>query len=256
VYSIFWHVNLETGEITVPRGIPKKLFNIREMVGAACKEAATATDTTFSEITNRADALRPRAKYRHGIFAYALIFINAVILGLMYLDGYYEGSFLIPIRYGAIVVDNVIYRGELYRLFTAMFLHFGFAHFMANAAGIFIFGLHLERYLGRRIFILTYLLSGLTGSVFSLLNLYFFPPVIPTVSAGASGAVYGIIGAIFAFTRITKRSIGVINWYVMVIFIGFGMAMGFATHGIDNFAHIGGLLCGGVIGSAAAKKRE
>jgi rhomboid protease GluP len=252
VYSIFWHLNLETGEITVPRGIPKKLFNIREMVTASCREAAEVSDTTFSEITSRADALRPKEKHRYAIFSFALILINAAILALMYLDGYYEGNSAIPQRFGAIVVNNVINLGEWYRLFYAMFLHFGFTHFMANATGILIFGVHLERYLGRGIFLLTYFLSGLAGSALSLTNSLINPPDIPTVAAGASGAVYGLIGAIFAYTRITKHSIGTINWYVMVIFIGFGITMGLATDGIDNFAHFGGLLCGAVIGGIYA----
>lgn len=259
VYSIFWHANLETGEISVPKGQPKKTFGIREMVLAAYNESKVATcvgaeSSTFSEITKRVDALRPKAKYRYPIISIFTILINVVILGLMYLDGYRAGDIFVPVRFGAIAPYLVIYNNEWHRLFAAMFLHFGIAHLFANSMGILIFGTRLERYLGRRMFCAVYVFSGLLGSAFSLVNLYFFHPY--TVSAGASGAVYGIVGAIFAYTRITKRSIEFINWYIMLIFIGIGMVMGFATPGIDNLAHIGGLLGGVLLGGIYAMRKK
>jgi len=202
VYSIFWHVNLETGEITVPNGVPKKIFNVREMVVAATKNEHSREEKSFSEITNRVNTLRPRAKYRHAIMSYTIIFINALVLMLMYFDGYTAGNVSVAVRFGAIVVDDVVFRGEWQRLFSAMFIHFGFGHFVANAFGILIFGSRVERYFGRAVFLIVYIFSGLTGSVFSLIHLYLRYPY--TVSAGASGAVFGIVGALFAFTRITS----------------------------------------------------
>ncbi|MCL2049518.1 MAG: rhomboid family intramembrane serine protease [Defluviitaleaceae bacterium] len=254
VYSIFWHLNLETGEITVPTGIPKKLFNLRALVADSCNEKGDGEKTSFSEIKYRADALRPKAKHRHAIMSYTIIAINAMVLILMYLDGYHENDVSVPIRFGAIVVDRIMRFGEWRRLFTSMFIHFGFWHFINNSLGLLIFGSRIERFLGRRFFIFIYIFSGLVGSAFSLFNLYINYPTIP--SAGASGAIYGLVGAMFAFTRITKRAMDSIGWYVMLIYISAGMALGFATPGIDNFAHIGGLLCGAIIGGVAAYSRK
>jgi len=183
-----------------------------------------------------------------------LIFINAVILGLMYLDGYRAGDIFVPMRFGAMVPELVIYNNEWYRLFASNYIHFGFFHFFSNAFGIMIFGTRLEQYLGRKIFIPTYIFSGLLGSVLSLVYLYFFGPF--AVSAGASGAVFGIIGAIFAYTRITKRSIEFINWYLMLIYIGMSMTMGLSIPGINNIAHLGGLIGGVIIGAVYAKKGD
>jgi membrane associated rhomboid family serine protease len=253
IYSIFWHVNLETGEISVPKGQPKKIFNIREMVTAALNENEYAQPENFSEITTRAAALRPKPKYKYPVFSYAIILFNLAILGLMYLDGYNAQDISVPLRFGAIRADLVL-NGEFHRLFAAMFIHFGFGHFFANSFGILIFGTRVEQYLGRKFFLVTYFFSGLIGSIFSLINLHLFHEGI--ISAGASGAVYGIIGAIFAYTRITKRSIEFINWYLMLIYIGIGIAMGSAPN-IDNLAHIGGLLGGiitGTVYSFALKK--
>ena len=156
-----------------------------------------------------------------------------------------------PERFGAIVPELVIGQNQWYRLFTAMFIHFGLMHFAANAFGLLIFGSRLERHLGRVKFCAIYILSGLLGSVFSLANLHFAQAY--AISAGASGAIYGIVGAMFAYTRITKRSIEFINWYAMLIYISIGVGMGFATPGIDNFAHIGGLVGGAVLGGVYAR---
>ena len=252
IYSIFWHINLRTGEITVPKGQPKELFYIRKIVLEAYNGTGEENDNpTFSEISSRIDALRPKVKHSYPIISYVIILINAAILGIMYLYGYPDSHISVPVRFGAIAAELVINNGEWYRLFTSMFLHFGAGHLFANCFGILIFGTRLERFLGRRIFIITYIFSGLVGSAFSLINLYFFQH--SAISAGASGAVYGIVGAIFAYTRISKNPIEFINWYFMLIYIGIGIAMGIATPGIDNFGHMGGLIGGMIIGGAYAK---
>ncbi|MCL1883043.1 MAG: rhomboid family intramembrane serine protease [Defluviitaleaceae bacterium] len=251
IYSIFWHVDILKNEISVPKNQPKKLFDIRDLILSACANAKiSAPENSFAEIKERAAALNLKPKHRHAFLSYAIILINALILGLMYLEGYDESNLSVPLRFGAIRSDLVLYGGEWFRLFNAIFIHFGFTHFFANAMGILIFGSRLERYLGRSAFLGIYIFSGLLGSVFSLANLYIFHPHV--TSAGASGAVYGIVGAMLAFTRIVKRPIEFINWYVMLIYIGIGMVVGFATPGIDNFAHLGGLFGGIIIGGVLA----
>ena len=232
VYSVFWHVNLTTGEVTVPKGQPQKIFDIRSLIHKACASNDIAQESP------------PKPKYKHPIVTYTLIIINAIILGLMYLDGY-PGDFWTPMRFGAILPDLILREGEWWRLFTAMFVHFGFMHFFANAFGLLIFGSRVERYFGRVVFSVIYVVSGLLGSVFSLF-------LSQAYSAGASGAIYGLVGAIFAYTRITKRTIDSLNWYFMFIYIAMGFGMGLATTGIDNFGHLGGLVGGVVLGAGYA----
>ncbi|MCL2215728.1 MAG: rhomboid family intramembrane serine protease [Defluviitaleaceae bacterium] len=236
VYSVFWHVDLSTGEVSAPKGQPRKVFDLQSLIAQAC---------------NTSKAIAPiehlRAKYRHPVITYILIGINALILGLMYLAGY-PGDFLIPMRFGAIVPYLVHEHGEWFRLFTAMFVHFGVAHFAANAFGLIVFGSRMERYFGRSAFIAIYFLSGLLGSLASLF-------LSQAYAAGASGAIYGLVGALFAYTRITKRTIESLNWFFMFIYIGIGIAVGFSTTGIDNFAHLGGLLGGVILGVVYALKK-
>ncbi|MCL1878215.1 MAG: rhomboid family intramembrane serine protease [Defluviitaleaceae bacterium] len=249
IYSIFWHINLETGEITTAPGQPKKIFDIHKMVMNAADDAGGApvnAPENFADITINADTYLPKVKHRIPIFSYSLIFINFIILVI---------TSLRPdiLALGAINPVSVVNDNEWYRLFTAMFLHIGFFHFFANSFGIVIFATRLERYLGRGFFLFTYVLSGLIGSMLSLANFYFFHPIYPASSSvGASGAVFGMYGAIYAYTRITKHSLDFINSYFLLIFIGISLVMGFATPGIDNFAHVGGLLGGMIIGGIYA----
>ena len=238
VYSVYWHVNPATGEVSAPKGHPKKLFGLDKMIKNAYAE--TDMTTSMKDLMQKVDDSRLKPKYSYPLLTYGIILINAIVLGLMYLDGF-PGDPLVPMRFGAIVPGLIHERVEWYRLFTAMFIHFGIGHFAANALGLFIFGSRVEMYFGRLAFLLIYVIAGLLGSVFSLY-------LSQAYSAGASGAVYALIGAIFAYTRITKRTIGQLDWYMMFMFVGIGIAMGFVTPGVDNFAHLGGLLGGMVLG--------
>ena len=245
IYSIFWHVDINSGEVTAPNGQPKKFINLREVIAKSCASSNESAPSSFLEINRQQQSLMPAARYKHAYITYFIIGINAIILAAMYLQGFPQ-DILVPMRFGAIYPPLILYGGEWYRLFTAMFIHFGLAHFAANSMGLLIFGTRIERFFGRFWFVVIYVATGLVGSVASLF-------LSRAYSAGASGAIYGLVGFIFVYTRLSKRSIEYINWYVMFIYIGFGIAMGFTQTGIDNFAHLGGLFAGAVFGAAYYK---
>ena len=241
IYSIFWHVDLSTGGVSVPKGQPKKFINLREVIAKSCAGPSENTPATFSEISRQQQSLAPSSRYRHAYLTYALIAINAAILAAMYMEGFPQ-DILVPMRFGAIYPPLLLYGGEWYRLFTAMFIHFGVHHFAANAMGLLIFGTRIERFFGRLWFAVIYVITGLAGSVASLY-------LSRAYSAGASGAIYGLVGFIFVYTRLSKRTIEYMNWYVMFIYVGIGITMGFTQEGIDNFGHLGGLAAGALFGA-------
>ena len=132
--------------------------------------------------------------------------------------------------------------GQWWRLFTSMFLHFGLAHLAFNMLGLWSLGKLTERLFGSAAFLFIYLFAGLCGSLGSLL----WHPLIN--SAGASGAIFGVLGALLAFminprTRIPAH-IAAAQRNSALIFIAYNLFNGFAHAGIDNAAHIGGLLAG------------
>ncbi len=139
-----------------------------------------------------------------------------------------------------------ILQGEYYRLFTSMFLHAGLAHLFFNAFALYSFGMDVERFLGTARFIAIYVLAGLAGSVASYVT-------SPNPSLGASGAIFGLVGAMGAFflkTRHVFQEMSRQQIANLIFMVLLNLGIGFTTPRIDNAAHIGGLLMGALAGYA------
>jgi rhomboid protease GluP len=135
-----------------------------------------------------------------------------------------------------------------------MFLHIGLAHLFFNSYALFIFGLEMERLYGPDRYLVVYILSGLFGSLAS------FASRGPEVfSAGASGAIFGIIGMNLAYFLLHRETFGqfgrqrVMN---TLLIIGINLVFGFTVPGIDNLAHIGGLVAGFALGYGLAPRYQ
>ena len=137
--------------------------------------------------------------------------------------------------------------GEWWRLITPMFLHdpHGFLHIGFNSYALFLFGPHVEQTFGRIRFLTLYLIAGFTGSALS----YAFGSCRPGV--GASGAIFGVLGALFVFLYHRRRSQFVREFMKnIVILIVANLVFGFLFPNIDNIAHLGGLVGGASLGFA------
>jgi len=144
------------------------------------------------------------------------------------------------------------------RLFTSMFFHFGLIHLMLNMWALYIFGSVAEQLLGRFYYLGLYILAGLMGSLLSgfidIQNTVQLlqtndPKLFPTVSAGASGAVMGIGGAltILSLLPILPKQRFILDKKTLVMVMGINLFIGFTMPGINNAAHIGGILTGAVL---------
>ncbi len=133
--------------------------------------------------------------------------------------------------------------GELWRLFTSTFLHIGIFHLLMNMYALVYIGLLLEPYLGKARYLSAYLIAGISGSVASIYWNEF------TVSAGASGAIFGMYGVFIALltTRLIEKSARKSLLISIGIFVLYNLTNGL-KEGIDNAAHIGGLLSGLIVG--------
>lgn len=133
--------------------------------------------------------------------------------------------------------------GDWWRLLTSTFLHGGLMHILTNMYGLLFVGIFLEPILGRTKFLATYFLTGLLASIASI---WWYEA---TISVGASGAIFGLYGLFLAFmlTKVFPTEFGKAFLLSTVIFIGYNLLMGLVG-GIDNAAHIGGLLSGFVVG--------
>ncbi len=133
-------------------------------------------------------------------------------------------------------------QGEWWRLLTAAFLHGGILHLLFNMYALYLFGPQLEAAFGHVRFAVLYVLSALGGSAVSYL---FANPVQP--SLGASGAVFGILGATLVVSRRLRYDVRGVT-----VLIGINLALGFVIEGIDWRAHLGGLITGMAVAYAFA----
>lgn len=137
--------------------------------------------------------------------------------------------------------------GQAWRLLSAMFLHGGVLHLLLNMVALWQAGQIVERLFGRLPYALIYLLAGLAGGLSSL---WWHPG---PVSVGASGAIFGIYGALLAYLLILRGEmpLGILREIRSgtLAFIGYSLFAGFMIPGVDNAAHVGGLLAGLVLGA-------
>jgi len=155
------------------------------------------------------------------------------------------------VRMGA-KVTPLIATGEYWRLLTSMFLHIGIMHLAFNAYALAILGTELERLYGPGRFLTIYLFSGLFGSLASYAFSY-------SLAAGASGAIFGLIGALAAFFLTHRERLGAYGRTRLAniaFLIAVNLFFGFTQTGIDNLAHIGGLLSGLALGWALVPKYQ
>lgn len=150
------------------------------------------------------------------------------------------------LRWGANSAASVVEDRQYWRLLTATFLHAGVLHIALNMLGLWEAGKRLNRLYGNFQFLMIYFASALVGSG---LSLHFSAQ--QSVSVGASGAVFGVLGALLAAMYRHRGSIpGMMSKNVMTsqgIFLVYALGQGFAKEGIDNAAHIGGLLAGSLL---------
>lgn len=175
--------------------------------------------------------------------------IGVVFLVETLLGGSTETAVLV--RLGA-KVTPLIASGQYWRLFTAMFLHIGLMHIFFNGYALLAIGTELERLFGWQRFSTIYLLAGLSGNLASY-------ALSPNIAAGASGAVFGLIGALAAFFALHRERLGAwgrARLGNIAFLIAVNLFFGFTQPGIDNLAHLGGLLGGMGLGWAMAPRYQ
>ncbi len=136
--------------------------------------------------------------------------------------------------------------GEYYRLFTCMFLHFGFSHLFSNMLLLFFVGDYMERYFGKVRYLALYLGGGLCGSLLSFkVNLANGDTV---VSAGASGAIFAVLGALVLAALINKGRLYDLSFSRICVMAILSLWSGFSSTDVDGFAHLGGFAGGALLG--------
>lgn len=172
-----------------------------------------------------------------------LVILNIVtFLVLEIMGDTTNGQFMLA--HGALNPEMVLYGRQWYRLMSSMFLHFGGIHLANNMFLLLVLGQLLERAVGPVKYFAIYFGSGLIGAFVSLVHMLLVGA--NDISAGASGAIFGIIGGLVVVVLVHKGKYQEYTTKKMLLMVALALYAGFSTSGVDNFNHIGGVI-GGVV---------
>lgn len=180
------------------------------------------------------------------IMTYILIAMNVLYFVAMYIFGNGSTDTFTLLKFGANYAP-LVQMGEWYRLFTSIFIHIGVLHLLCNMYSLYIIGAQLESFFGKFKYLLIYIFSGIVGNLFSIL-------LTGGIAAGASGAIFGLFGALLYFGYHYRIYLGTVIKSQIIPLIILNLLIGFMSTGIDNAAHIGGLIAGALVASAVGVK--
>ena len=184
------------------------------------------------------------------VVTYIILAINVLVFFAMYIIGNGSTDEATLVWFGA-SVPSLILAGEYYRLITAAFLHIGFLHLLCNMYCLYIIGPQIESFFGKFKFVIIYLFSILTSS---LLSVAIHSSSGNVISAGASGAIFGLLGSLLYFGYHYRVYLGSTLKSQIIPLIILNLILGFTISGIDTAAHIGGLIGGIIISMAVGVK--
>ena len=172
------------------------------------------------------------------IITYCIIALCILAFILMYIFGNGSSDNLTLIKFGANLDILTVGLGEYFRLITCSFLHIGIFHLLFNMYALYVIGSQAESFFGKIKYLIIYLFSAVSAS---LLSLMFSSNVI---SAGASGAIFGLMGSLLYFGYHYRIYLGNVIKSQIIPIIVINLLFGFLVSGVDNAAHIGGLIGG------------
>ena len=205
----------------------------------------------FAKITsdinkhNREDASRLEKVFKDKgpYVTYFLIAVNVIFFLVPTIMGSYSDVIMNYCVHGPSVRA-----GQYYRLLTGIFLHGSLIHLLLNCYAIYAIGSQIENFLGRVKYAIIYLFAGIIGSLFSISF------SAGAGSVGASGAIFGLMGAMLYFGYYYRVYLGNALKSSILPVIIMNLGMGFLLNGVDNFAHIGGLIGGTIMTMALGVK--
>lgn len=215
------------------------------------KEIAT-TNEIVEELANRKEEDYTFAiPSRQPVITYTLLAINITVYLALYLYSQFSGTSYdqLLIQFGAKVNSEII-SGAYWRFLTPIFLHGSLLHLLVNSYSLWMVGSLVERLFGSYKFMMSYLIAGIVGNIASFL-------FVQGYSVGASGAIFGLMGMLLYFGLCHPLQFRIYFGRSILSTLLINLVYGLATPGIDNFAHLGGLLGGFLaIGACSANQHK
>ena len=228
-----WLYNTTYDQLEIREGQPTVFYNVRALLLQ-----------TYEHVSAPKKApKRVYIKRIHNVFNFTNLFIliNLIVHIILFIKGdTTDVEFMVE---NGAFYPEAFSDGEIYRIFTSMFMHFDWLHIAGNMFVLFLVGRNLENMIGKIKFPILYIVSGLGAG--TIAGIYYFIAEKNVVCVGASGAVYGVVGALLWAIIINKnRRNEMVLWQIiagLVLSLGGGFA---AEEGVSVAAHIGGFICG------------
>lgn len=185
---------------------------------------------------------------KFGLITCVLVAVNVVIFLVLSFSGLQERA----VEAFCLNWRRVSENHEYYRIITSMFLHADIEHVGSNMLILAVIGSKVEKLLGKARYTIAYLLTGIIAGIVSMS--YNMINLRNSSSIGASGAVFGIIGVLLGIIIKKKGNVEELSKRQMLLFIALSLYGGFSNQGIDNMAHVGGLIAGTLVGLMIYKK--
>lgn len=212
--------------------------NNKKIVGSAlCSEEVVQELLYVTNNFQVEDAGKPKTEYLITLCIIGVNILMFLITAVLSKNIFYSNKDVL-IELGA-KYNELISKGEYYRFITSMFLHGGLLHLALNMYSLYSVGPLVERIYGKIKYLSIYFISGITASIFS----YIFSD---SVSIGASGAIFGLLGTTLIFAIKMRNNLGSNFLKNVASVIVINLFIGFSLPNIDNYAHLGGLI-GGII---------
>lgn len=237
LYKLYYLVNLETKEISVPNN----QIDIQDSSKYAKKAILSNMDSllygvNLGEVQSHIYE-KTKLSEKSNTITLTLLLVTTNIIIYFFLQFFNYGIyFQETLLNGAINRYAVLNGGEYYRLISAIFLHVNYMHLAGNMLGLYIYGSRVEKILGKSAFLIVYFFSGIVGSIASC--------IVTENSVGASGAIFGLLGSVAAISFKTRKTIHGLSPYVIAILSISAILSGFMLESINNYAHFGGFAAG------------
>lgn len=201
---------------------------------------------------NREELKMTARKQKRPIVNFLIVAANVIVFILMEMTGSTEDTYFM-LNNGAAFGELIFKEQEYYRLFTSTFIHFGAYHLLSNMITLLLIGGRAERILGSFRYLLIYLASGVGASLFS--SLYYFARGDMVVSGGASGAIFGVIGALLVLIFKNRKVFGGVMRVQFILFVLLILYNGFQNIKVDIVAHLAGLVLGILFTHLSTKRK-
>ena len=148
------------------------------------------------------------------------------------------------VDYGAFFPPYILHKGEYYRFVTSIFIHIGLTHLIFNSYALYVFGIQIERVMGKMKYIFFFLVTGIGGNIITYIFSLRSEMSFATVSAGASGSLFGVLGAFLYLIRRHPTMISPEGKKSILSMLGLNLVLTLLVPNISITAHFGGFIAG------------